>query len=115
MVTHFDISLVGIFHGVGDKVGEHLLYAPLVEHCDAVSIRIVLDEFHAWLLHALGKRLTDVVEHLSEVNLLGFDGQSLSHRRGLEDIVDKSHEHVAVVADDADKFHALLLRINHGQ
>ena len=112
MVTHLDEALVGILHGIGDKVGEHLLYAALVEDGTAGGIGIVLDELYPRLLHSLGERLADVVEEQGEVYLRGFDGERLAHRRGFEDVVDEPHEHVAVVADNADELHALLIGVN---
>ena len=114
-IAHLDMTLMGVLHGIGNEVGEHLLDAALVERGGEGGIRIVLDELHAGLLYALGEGLTDVVEHLSEVARLGLDGEGLTHVGGLEDIVDEAHEHVAVVADDADEVHALLVGVDHGE
>ena len=115
MVTHLDETLMSVFDGVGDEIGEHLLHTALVEHGGACGVGVVLDELHARLLHALGERLADVVEDGRDVALGGLDGQCLTHGRGFEDVVDESHEHVAVVADDADELHTLLLGVDDGQ
>ena len=115
MVAHLDETLMGVFDGVGDEIGEHLLHTAFVEHGGARGVGVVLDELHAWLLNTLGERLADVFEDGREVALGGLDGQRLTHGRGFEDVVDQSHEHVAVVADDADELHALLLGVDDGQ
>ena len=79
MVAHFDEALVGILHGIGDEIGEHLLDAALVEDGTAGGVGIVLDELYARLLHSLGECLADVVEEQGEVYLRGFDGERLAH------------------------------------
>ena len=114
MVAHLDETLMGVFDGVGDEIGEHLLHTALVEHGGACGVGIVLDELHAWLLNTLGKRLADVVEDRREVALFGLDGQRLTHGRGFEDVVDESHEHVAVVHDHPDDLLLLFSRGEHG-
>ena len=115
VVAYLDEALMGVLDGIGDEVGEHLLHTALVEHGGACGVGVVLDELHARLLHALGERLADVVEDGRDVALGGLDGQCLTHGRGFEDVVDESHEHVAVVADDADELHTLLLGVDDGQ
>ena len=47
------MSLVGIFHGIGDEVGDDLMDTGVVENGDETVVRVLLDEFHAWLLYTL--------------------------------------------------------------
>ena len=43
-VAQSDVALFGKFHGIGDKVGKHLLDALKVERGDEGVIWILLDE-----------------------------------------------------------------------
>ena len=114
-IAHLDMALMRILHGIRREIREDLLHTSLVKGRHIVVIGIILDKLHPRLLHTLGEGLTDIIEDSDEIHLLGFDGQGLSHIRGLEDIIDETHQHVTVVTDDPDKLHTLLVGIDHGQ
>ena len=67
------------------------------------------------LVNTLGQSLADVIEYLCKVNLLWFDGQRLSNIRCLKDIVDKSHKHVAVIADNTYELHSVFVALYYWQ
>ena len=77
-IAHADMSLVGIFDGIGDEVGKQLLQSATVEYGGIGGVGIILQERDASLLYALLERQADVVEGACKVYLLGFDGQRLS-------------------------------------
>ena len=110
------MSLVGIFHGIGDEIGDDLMDTGIVENGDETVVRVLLDEFHTWLLHTLLQRFANVVETLGKVHFcrLYTDATSVERRDG-KDIVDQSHEHVAVVHNDVDDLLLFLLGGEHGQ
>ena len=63
-VAHFDMSLLGVFHGIGHEVGDHLLYTARVEMCGERLVGIVLDKLHLRVLHTFCGCGTDIVEGL---------------------------------------------------
>ena len=79
MVTHFDMSRLGIFHGIGGEVCEYLLDAPLVEYGWEGSVGVVFDEGDASISNTLFQCIADVIKYLGEVTWCGFDGESLSN------------------------------------
>ena len=109
------MTLLGVFHGIGDEVGKHLLQASLVQDGRTAIVGTVFFKWQASLLDTLGKCLTDVIEDAWQVNGFRFDGHGLSHAGGFQNVVDESQQHVAVVADDAQELLALLGSINHLQ
>ena len=111
-IADTDVSLVGVLDGIGDEVGEDLLQASLVDIGGIGVVGVVLDKLHTGFLNTLCQCLADVVKDLRKVDMLGFDGDGLSHVGCFEDVVDESEQHVAVVADDADELQSLVLGVN---
>ena len=52
-VSYADVSLLGVFYGIGNEVGEQLLQTPGVEHRSESGVGIVLLEFNVRCLYAL--------------------------------------------------------------
>ena len=78
-VAHLDMALVGVLHGVGGEVGQHLLDTAYVKHNREGVIGIVLNELHPRFFHALGQGLADVVEYHGKVAGCRLDSERLSH------------------------------------
>ena len=72
-VTHLDVSLVGVFGGIGDKVGNDLLEAAVVNDGREAGVRILFQEFYSRGQNLFIERLADVVEGACEVDFVGFD------------------------------------------
>ena len=114
-IAHLDVAFVGVFDGVGGEVGQYLLYASLIERSNERVVWVVFDKLNASLVNTLSQRLTDIVEYLGKVDLLRLNGQSLTNIRCLKDIVDESHQHIAVIADNADELHTVVVIIYYRQ
>ena len=54
-IAHADMSLMGVFDGIGDEVGEKLLQSACIEHGGVGRVWIVLLELNTRLLHTLLK------------------------------------------------------------
>ena len=107
---------MGVFDGIGDKVGDHLLYTSVIDLGHECRVWIVFDECHTGLLDTGLQRLTDVVEALGEVHFPWYDlDATVINCRDGQDVVDESHEHVAVVHDHPDDLLLLFGRGEHGQ
>ena len=113
-VTNFDVPFVGVLHGIGDEVGDDLLYALLVGAGEELGFRIVCDEFHPRLGDALSHRLAHLVEESREVKVFNLYALwFLVHLRRFQQIVDESKQQVAVVADDVYKLRPLFSGRRH--
>ena len=60
---------MGIFDGIGDKIGNDLLDAPIVHVNYQRRHRVILLELHTRFLHTLLERLADVVKLMREIDL----------------------------------------------
>ena len=114
-ITHLDVAFVGVFDGVGGEVGQYLLDASLIERSNERVVWVVFDKLNASLVNTLSQRLTNIIEYLGKVDLLRLNGQSLTNIRCLKDIVDESHQHIAVIADNADELHTVVVIIYYRQ
>ena len=54
-VAHADVSLMGVFDGIGNEVSDYLLYASLVDADDQRLAGVLTLELNGRLLYALGK------------------------------------------------------------
>ena len=99
------MSFLGELHGIGDEVGEHLMHPSDVEGGDKRVVGVLLLELHGGFLYTLRQGETDILEGSGEIHLLRFDGdRTVGEARCLDDIVDKSLEHIARVTDDTHVF-----------
>ena len=114
-ISQLDVALMGVLDGICGEVGQYLLDTSFIECSHKRVVWIVLDELYTSLVNTLGQRLADVIEYLCKVNLLWFDGQRLSNIRCLKDIVDKSHKHVAVIADNTYELHSVVVALYYWQ
>ena len=67
------MSLVGVFDGIGQEVGDDLLDATVIDHRQVVLVGIVLEEPYTRLLHPHLQLLAQTVEGLGEVDFCRFN------------------------------------------
>ena len=72
-VANLDMPLMGVFHSVGDEVGDDLRQAFGIDLDRKGVVRIVFQELYGWILHPGAQRLEQLVEGLGEIDLEGFD------------------------------------------
>ena len=104
-VAQTDMPFLGKLHCVGQEVRQNLLYATGVDGGDKRFVGIVLPELHFGLFDALLQCEADIVEHSGKVYLLRLDADdTIGQRRGIDDVVDKSLQHVTRVSDNTHIF-----------
>ena len=99
------MPFVGVFHRVGEEVGDYLAYATLVDINNERGVGIFGDEFHRRFTHSLFKRLAKQGEFLGKITFLGIDGHAVGVKfRQYKDVVDYLQQVVAVVVDNLKQF-----------
>ena len=73
-VSYFNMSLACELHGIGDKIGKHLLHAPSIKRGIHVLVRIVFYELYVAVLDALCQRHANIIKLLGEIDVLRIDG-----------------------------------------
>ena len=104
-------------NGIGDKVGDNLLYAFNIDGREEVLVWIFDDELQVCLLHTVLKGQANGGEGMGEiyVSWLYRSWAVGSYGRSLKNIVDEALQHIATVKDDFYQFLSFLGRISHLQ
>src|SRR5574344_2290761 len=99
-VTHFHISMFRVLEGIGDKVGQHLLYTLWIRIDYARRIRYVDDQLCVLPLSKMGKRLVDSLIQSRQIKLLNMIfHRTRFHLREIKDVIDQCQQYLRVLID----------------